>query len=162
MIGGTVKGIFSQIDTYASDAYAVDLGLILKPLTDRTSLGASLLNMGAARKGFTPTSKDDLPVTTRVGLTHRLAHLPLTIVADGIFSNDNDPSFSVGGEMAIGEGFFIRPGYSTAASNLGQFERSAGLSAGAGLIMKGYQIDYAFTSFSDLGDIHRVSIGGRW
>jgi len=38
----------------------------------------------------------------------------------------------------------------------------SGLGAGLGLRMRGYNLDYAFTPFGELGNVQRLSLGARF
>ncbi|MBT5058098.1 MAG: hypothetical protein HOM68_16270, partial [Gemmatimonadetes bacterium] len=53
-----------------------------------------------------------------------------------------------------------RPGYSLQQGGSAGDE-ALGLSAGGGLAMQRYRIDYAYSSFPDLGDVHRISLSGH-
>lgn len=159
-IGVGLKAIYAHIDEYSSDAYAFDIGVLGRFLTDRTTFGLSALSMGFVRSAFAG-EKDALPTQIRAGCAHRLAHMPLMVIADFVLPNDNDPHFSVGGEFAIGENVYLRPGYSSLLKDSGDSGRN-GISAGAGFVWQEFRIDYAFSSFEELGDIHRVSLSGTF
>ena len=160
-LGLNLKAVYSSIDTYSSDAYMADVGLLVKgPLKDMT-VGASLSNLGSVRSGYAGDFTDSLPVHLRFGLAHRPAHapLPLLLLFDLNLPNDDDPYLSFGAEFHLTRGLYLRPGYSTQQTGL-QGEDPLGLTAGAGLSMRGYRLDYAFASYPDLGDVHRLSITG--
>jgi hypothetical protein len=162
-LGLNLKAVYSSIDDFTSDAYMVDVGLLSPGPFDGMTLGASISNLGAVRSGFTSASEESLPVNMRFGVSHRPAHapLPLLLLADLNLPNDNDPYFAFGIELSLGNGLYLRPGYSTQQSG-SQGDESLGLSAGAGLELKRYRFDYAYTSFPDLGDVHRVSLSGNF
>ncbi len=159
-VGGNLKFIFSRIDEFSSDAYALDLGIFIRP-RERTTLGVSILNLGFVRSGFSEDLKDSLPVNLKIGITHKPEHLPLMIVVDANLPNDNDLYFSIGGEFEISQNFMIRPGYSSVSNGLETGE-GAGISAGAGFVIDRYRFDYAFSSFADLGEVHRFSLTGEF
>ncbi len=161
-LGVNLKAIYSSIDDFTSDAYAVDLGAIGPGPVKGMKLGASLANLGAVRSGFTDGFEDSLPVLFRVGFTHRPAHapLPMMFVADFNVPNDGDAYATFGAEVRLAEGFFLRPGYSLQQTGL-EGDENLGLSAGAGLELDRYRVDYAFTSFPSLGDVHRLSLSGK-
>ena len=161
-LGVNLKAIYSSIDDFTSDAYAIDLGVIGPGPIKGMKLGISLANIGAVRSGFTEGFEDSLPVLFRAGFTHRPAHapLPLMFLADFNVPNDGDAYATFGAELRIAEGFYLRPGYSLQQTGL-EGDESLGLSAGAGIELDRYRIDYAFTSFPTLGDVHRVSLSGR-
>ena len=84
---------------------------------------------------------------------------PLLLVADFTIPNDNDAYATFGAEIDLGHGLSIRPGYSLQQGGSAADE-ALGLSAGGGLAMQRYRIDYAYSSFPDLGDVHRMSLSG--
>ena len=161
-VGLNLKAVYSSIDEFSSDAYMVDIGLLVPGPLKGMKLGASLSNIGSVRSGYTDNFKDSLPVNIRLGLSHRPAHtpLPMLILADLNMPNDNDPYMSFGLEIRVGGGLYLRPGYNT--QQTGQDEDPLGLTAGAGLAMQSYRIDYAFSSYADLDDVHRLSLSGSF
>ena len=162
-LGVNLKAVFSRIDDFSSDAYMVDIGLLAPAPIPGMTVGAALSNVGTVRNAFAGGSKDSLPVNFSVGVTHRPAHapVPLIILADLNVPNDNDAYFAFGVEFRVGRGFYLRPGYSLQQTGLGGND-PLGVSGGAGFLMQGYRLDYAFTSFPDLGDVHRVSVSGTF
>ena len=115
------------------------------------------------RSGYTEGFKDSLPVHIRLGMAHHLAHMPVPVllVADFNLPNDNDSYLAFGLEIQLAAGLYVRPGYTTQQTG-SQDEEPLGLSAGAGLIMDRYAIDYAYSSSPDLGQVHRASIIGTF
>ena len=158
-VGANLKAVYSSIDEFSSDAYLFDLGLIARGPIQGMRLGASIANMGFVRSGYAGDFKDSLPVHIRLGLSHRPAHMPvpMLMLADFNIPNDNDPYLSFGLEVRLAGGLYVRPGYSTQQTGV-DGEDPLGVTAGAGLAMDRYTIDYAYTSFSDLGDVHRISV----
>ena len=162
-VGVNFKAIYSSIDDYTSDAYVVDLGVQARGPIDGMRLGASLLNIGSVRNGYTDGFKDSLPVLVRLGMSHRPAHAPrpLMLLADLSIPNDNDPYVSFGAELQVHSGLFVRPGYSLQQTGL-EGDEPLGLTAGAGFLMQRYRLDYAFSSYPALGDVHRLSVSGEF
>ena len=158
-VGINLKAIYSSIDDYTSDAYAVDVGVLAPGPIAGMTLGASLANVGAVRSGFTDSFEDDLPVLFKVGFTHRPAHapVPMMMLADLNVPNDNDTYLTFGAELDLGMGLHVRPGYSMQQTGANG-EETLGLTAGAGVTLQQYRVDYAFTSFPTLGDVHRISL----
>jgi hypothetical protein len=161
-VGANLKAIYSRIDEYSADAYALDLGILIPGPFKGMSIGASLTNLGLVRSGYSGSFKDSLPVAMRLGLAHRPAHtpLPLLVLADLVVPNDADPYLSFGTEISVGHGLYLRPGYST--QQVGADENPLGLSAGAGLALQRYRLDYAFNSYEDLGEVHRLALSGSF
>ena len=161
-LGASLKAVYSSIDDYTSDAYAVDLGLLTRGPVPGMALGASIANLGTVRSGYTRGYEDSLPVLLRAGVSHRPAHfpVPMLLAADVTVPNDNDPYATFGAEIRVAGGLYVRPGYSLQQGGPDGNE-AMGLSTGAGLVLKGMRLDYAFASYPGLGDVHRVSISGR-
>lgn len=162
-VGANLKAVYSTIDEFSSDAYLVDFGLLARGPIQGMSLGASLANLGFVRSGFAGDFKDSLPVHIRLGLAHRPAHMPMPmmLLADFNLPNDNDPYLSFGLEVKVAGSLYIRPGYSTQQTGVNG-EDPLGVTAGAGLALERYTVDYAYSSFSDLGDVHRFSVIGAF
>jgi hypothetical protein len=162
-VGANLKAIYSRIDDYSADAYALDLGALVNGPFKGMSLGASLTNLGFVRSGYAGSFKDSLPVSLRLGVAHRPAHtpLPLLVLADFVMPNDGDPHLAFGAEIGVGHGLYLRPGYSTQQTGA-EGDSPLGLSAGAGLTLQRYRLDYAFNSYADLGEVHRLALSGSF
>ena len=162
-VGANIKVVYSSIDEFSSDAYLADFGMLARGPIQGMSIGASIANLGFVRSGFAGDFKDSLPVHIRLGLAHRPAHMPvpMLLLADFNLPNDNAPYLSFGLEVKLAGSLYIRPGYSTQQTGVNG-EDPLGISAGAGLAMQRYTIDYAYSSFPDLGDVHRVSVIGAF
>lgn len=163
VLGANLKAVYSTMAEFSADAYLADLGLLVHAPLEGTTLGATIANLGFVRSGYTAGFKDSLPVHIRLGMAHRLAHLPVPalLVADFNLPNDNDSYLAFGLEVQLADGLYIRPGYSTQSIG-SRDEGPVGLSAGAGLTMRRYSVDYAYSSSLDLGPVHRVSLIGTF
>ena len=163
IVGTNFKMVYSSIDTYNSDAYAIDLGFQLVGPVKGMRIGASLSNVGIVRSPYAGDSKDQLPVHIRVGISHTPVHMPMPMLLalDLNVPNDNDAYFSFGMEMELVSGLFIRPGYSLQQTG-STGEDPLGLSAGTGIQHEQYRIDYSYSSFVDLGETHRISLTGHF
>ena len=158
-LGASAKWIYSSIHDYTSDAWAVDLGALVRGPVPGMTFGASLSNLGSVRSGFTEGYEDALPVLMRAGVTHHPAHfpIPLMLAVDFTVPNDNDPYFTFGAEVELAGGLYVRPGYSLRQEG----DEALGLSTGGGLQMGNLQVDYAYSSLPALGRVHRLSLRGR-
>ena len=162
-LGVNLKTILSSIDEFSSDAYMIDLGVQTDGPLEGLTLGAALSNLGFVRSGFSEGFKDALPVHFRLGLAHRPAHtpVPMLILADLNLPNDNDPYLAFGIEASLASGFYLRPGFSMQQTGI-QGDDPLGLSVGAGFALDKYILDYAYNSYPDLGDVHRLSLSGNF
>ncbi|MFQ6003141.1 MAG: PorV/PorQ family protein, partial [Candidatus Zixiibacteriota bacterium] len=97
--GTTGKFIYEKIESFSSDALALDFGILHISKDTRTRFGLMGQNLGVQLKGFTKSHKDDLPIVVKVGMSHQMRELPLTVVLDAAKPFDNDIFFNLGGEL---------------------------------------------------------------
>jgi hypothetical protein len=169
--GVNLKLIYSSIDGNASTAIALDGGLIYIIPEQQISIGASILNVGTALKSYIDT-KEDLPLDIKIGISKRLEHLPLYVnfnfhklneSTDNFF--DRFSAFSIGGEFTVSEAVRLRIGYNNERRRelkIGTSAGLAGFSVGGGLLFAPYKIDYSFSSFGDIGALHRITVGASF
>ncbi len=160
-VGGTAKVIYSKIEDYSCDAYALDVGG-LYPLADgRTRVGLSIQNLGFQRSGYASDHKDGLAPVFRAGASHRLAGLPLLLAVDLYKPTDHHFNVNMGGELQPAESFFLRLGWSSLGldQQVGtDKDNLAGFSGGVGVSWQKYRLDYAYSSLAELGDVHRATL----
>lgn len=167
--GAAIKFIYSSIASFNSTGLAVDAGVDYVFPKEELVLGLSVLSLGAQLSPYGETT-EDLPFEVKIGVSKKLEHLPLTLMLnfhklnetrDNVF--DRLSSFSIGGEILFSEAFRGRLGYNNEMRRelkIGESARLAGFSAGFGLDISSYTLDYAFTSFGRIpeADNHRVSL----
>jgi long-subunit fatty acid transport protein len=161
-LGATGKFIVENIEDSTSDGMAVDLGAMYRMTDGRTSLGLAIRNLGTQLKGLTKSHKDPLPLLFDAGLSHSLRGMPLTVNADVTVPTDNDPFFSIGGQWESFRPFYIRVGWSSKGLDYkteSDKDKYGGLAAGFGYQYGDYSIDYAYSSFADIGNVHRFTVG---
>lgn len=162
-LGATGKFIYEKIDDYSSDALALDLGLLYLLGDNRTQVGAVGQNLGVQLSGHTESHKDPLPAAVKLGISHQMRELPLTVAADAAKPFDNDIFFNVGGELTALEPLYLRLGWSSFGDNYktdSDKDSWAGFAAGFGVTWKVYRFDYAYSSYADLGGAHKISVSG--
>ncbi|MDQ3022176.1 MAG: type IX secretion system protein PorQ [Bacteroidota bacterium] len=167
--GVNLKVIYSNIDEYSSTAIAADIGVLYTIPSSQWNFGLSLLNAGTQLSEYNST-KEDLPIDLRIGVSKKLEHLPLrahfefdnlTQSVDQFF--DRFKNISVGGEFDFSDYVQFRIGYNNnqrqdlkTGSSLG----IAGFSAGLGFkFLDYYSIDYAFNSMGKVGSTQRIDVG---
>jgi len=163
-LGVSSKFIYGKLQDYSSDALAFDLGVLLKFKDSRTKMGFAARNLGFQLKGYTKAHKESLPMVMELGLSHHLRGLPLIFTFDSAKPLDNDFHFDFGGEFLGAKPLIIRLGWSSFGKNFktnSSKDNLAGFSLGFGVLWKVYRLDYAYSSYADLGGVHRVSISGR-
>ena len=175
-LGISVKGIYEKIQDYTANGVAIDLGTLYKlPIKDST-FGFTVKNLGLQTKAFIE-EKHNLPLVFDVGLGYNMFSKSLTpknfgsrgkslkLGLDLSIPQDGDFNVNIGGEYNWRGLVFLRMGYRSMGEDLktgSDKDSLTGLSAGLGLNMKSYQLDYAFVPFNELGDTHRVSLGMKW
>jgi len=164
-LGANIKFILENESAqgHSSDALALDLGGFYRHNDERTRFGAVVHNLGFQIKGFTESHKDPLPTVIKLGISHLLKEIPLLVAGDLSFPFDNDVYFSLGGELTYFQPLFLRAGWSSFGKNYktdSDKDNWAGVSLGFGVNWKKYRFDYAFSSYADLGGIHRITIAG--
>lgn len=153
--GINLKFLREQIDDKKAQALAFDFGGRYDVPKSQLTLGVNLQNFGTKVK-FVEESFD-LPLNLKLGAAYRLFEESIAITTDLNYPWDNDVNLGFGLEYTPITLFHLRSGYrySWGGNDLGVV---SGLTAGLGLSIESYQIDYAFVSFGKLGPTHRVSV----
>ena len=165
--GAAMKFIYVGLDDVSSTAMAFDVGMLYTMPDSKTNIGLSILNAGFQMSKFYSYS-ESLPLDVRIGINHRLKGLPL--LANFSFHHladkedhfiDKFANFSIGGEIYLGEKLMARIGYDnhirrmTTPSNDKQM---AGLSAGVGLKLTNFNVDYAISRIGLGATLHRFGL----
>lgn len=165
-LGASVKYIRSSIANVSAQTYAVDLGGqyalgFIGPGVPMLALAVQ--NMGPGMKFLDQTSQ--LPLTMAAGIAYRM---PMGFVVAMDFKNrpySHTSEFCVGSEYAMFSNFTLRSGYNSAKAYNSATNGIAalnGIATGLGLKFYGYNLDYAFTPFGELGNAQRLSLGTRF
>ncbi len=162
--GVAAKYIRATIDSYASDAVAVDGGIIYRFPAQKLSVAASFANSGKVLTSFI-SEKDPMPSVVRFGLSKSLAHLPLMVSLQLYKYSDEAWHGALGGEFTLTENVFLRLGYDQAGRDLqvdASSDRFAGAALGLGAIWRNLQVDYAYSSMGALGALNRFTLTGSF
>ncbi|KAA3615576.1 MAG: hypothetical protein D8M58_15380 [Calditrichaeota bacterium] len=167
--GVNVKYIYSQIQDYNASAIAFDFGLIWDaPFEEDLYFGLSVQNLGSNIEYYS-NIKEDLPFNVRVGVSKKLAHLPLEISVSNAEVNrvskfaEFFEHMSIGGEFTISESVRLRIGYDNRLhTDLKTIEESdfGGLSGGFGIYINSFRFDYSYSNYNLLGNTHRFGFSG--
>ena len=162
-VGATVYPLIREsIDEYSASAVAFTLGLQYHlPLEAGLTVGAALQHLGTTLSGFTNDYKDDVPLNIKIGGGLNLAHLPLLLALDLNKPTDQNLRFNLGAELTPNELLSVRAGYRFNTSDLKvgtSKDDYVGLTGGFGLNLRSYSVDYALSSFGELGFVHRVTV----
>ncbi len=153
-LGGTLKMISENIDTFSSVALAVDLGLQTRGVIKNLDAGVMIRNLGMSLEGY------NLPLNLRLGLAYNLidsqkdgfravVDLEVPFPLDQPFYTNLGLEYKYLGILAGRVGYKI--------SEINQSGNMAGLAAGVSVYYRSFSLDYAFLPFGALGTTHRIS-----
>ena len=155
--GINFKAVYEQADKEKAYAYAGDIGFIRN--YDRLRLGFAVQNIGTKMKLYRESF--DLPRISRGGAAYHLTD-KYWVSVEGIKIGEGETFFAGGAEgefnLTKSEIGFIRLGYKDGRSK----NTGSGIAAGVGIKSGDLSGDYAFSSFGDLGDAHRITLSFRF
>lgn len=140
--GGTIKYYKEELDTDSKDVTTFDAGAIYR--LNNLSLGISELNMTGKLGDY------DLPRTLKYGLCYKYKDLNLLFDYNSQLTI-NKSFYNLGGEFLISNILFVRCGYRLQ-------DTFGGLAYGLGIKMGRFDIDYAASSYSDLGTAQTLGL----
>lgn len=164
-LGANIKAIRSKLAEESGSAIAVDLGAqfpyILEAGQGPIDVGIVLRNFGAPlRLG---SVSDPLPLLFQLGFLWKVGPY-VDALWDGHFPVDQNPYLSFGLEVSFPYQrvmkAMLRGGYNL--KNARDNEGLAGFTAGAGLDVGRFHVDYAWVPLGDLEATHRFSMGLRF
>jgi hypothetical protein len=166
--GVALKYIHSSIADASSSGLATDLGILYRVPDSRLNLGASVRNLGKQISSYAGTT-EDLPLDVSIGASIVPRGLPLLLNVNFHKLNESAETFAehfraftIGGEFTLSKVLQLRFGYNNQQRKDLAIESTSGLagfSAGLGLFISGYHIDYALSSLGKIGSLHRISVG---
>ncbi|MEO0081539.1 MAG: PorV/PorQ family protein [candidate division WOR-3 bacterium] len=150
--GLAAKGVFQSL--YGQDAYggAADLGFAGR-LGEWFSIGLAARNFGTA---YRSGKWEMLPAEADVGASY--SSKSLTTSADIVWPLDNSLNFRVGFEYVVLERLAVRVGYRTGPVDVQTLGYESGLTAGLGVTLGDFGLDYCFAPYGKLGMTHRIGI----
>ncbi len=155
--GVNLKFLYQGIDKENSMAFAMDFGVLYRPPLIGVSVGATLRNLGYEIKPFI-SKRYLLPIELDLGATYRV--LPGVRFGAGLaFSLDYPFAFSFAGEYRVFPMLTLGVGYTTKGKELstgGGGDIINGFSFAASFRLFKVGLQYVFTPFGKLGDIHRI------
>lgn len=152
-VGGTIKYIRQELDTRSDVAYAADLGSAYR-LNSKWTVSAVGQNIGSR------IGPDKLPLTFKTGVAVKLFDGKLSIASDLDWRvNDKRSYVNLGADCSLGRHLAFRAGYQVGRGQDNLGSGLTGFSAGVGLIIARFNLDYAYVPFGDLGNTHRMTFG---
>ncbi len=153
-LGVTGKILNQQIDNASATAVAADVGILVKPASWPVRFGVVGQNFGT--KLSFDVSREQLPALVRGGVAMDLFNDRLTISAEVEKVRNQDVTAQVGGELRIMELLALRAGYD------GRIDVDNGMTAGFGVKIADFNVDYAYVPFGNLGNTHRLALTYRF
>jgi len=147
-LGVNVKYFTEKLENVTAQGVAFDLGILAQLPFDFFSVGFAVQNLGPKLKYL--SSREELPLTYRIGVAYQLSDYDATITVDGVKTAGVDWQILPGIELGFMNSFYIRGGYQFTS------REGTGMTAGFGLkLMNRYKINYVYSPYGDLGDTHR-------
>jgi len=155
-LGINAKYISEKIYIEHANGYMIDLGARYR-LHPRLFTAMSFQNVGITTK--MDEEKINIPKVLRLGAAYQLPFVflqdKLHLVGDYMTDFDSNPHVNLGLEGQPFDVLTLRVGYQT-----GYEEKN--ISAGFGLTIGHFGVDYAYVPFRDLGQSHRFSLSTRF
>ncbi len=149
--GVTGKYIMRNIAGYNAAAFGGDVGFLVTP-GDVVRIGVGIFNVGQPVQFV--SASDPLPMTGRLGLGFQIINDPhnsFMLSIDNSYQIDAQAyQAAAGGEYWLDKTLALRAGYTGDA-----YQQH--WTAGIGLNVKVFQLDYAYAPAGTLGDTHRIS-----
>jgi hypothetical protein len=168
LIGINAKYIYSSLAEFTSNALAADVGFLYEIPSQNLTIGGSILNLGKQLSTYDGVV-ESLPLDIKFGFTKRPEHLPVFLNIDFHRLNesgenflDRFSNFTIGTEFLMSNSLRLRAGYNNKQRKdfkMGTSAGLAGFSLGIGLVLKDYQVDYAYNSYGHIDGLHRFSLG---
>jgi hypothetical protein len=159
--------VYSKISEYSSTGFTFNTGLNYSIPSERINIAVSMMHAGSQFSQYID-AKENLPLDLSVGLSKRLLYIPLKFYLDFHHLNIESGSlgnrlskFTFGGEFGLGKALKLRLGFDNEKRNelkIGNFAGLAGFSVGLGLVVKGYNVNYGYSSWGQIGGLHRFGV----
>lgn len=186
--GANLKPILSAFESYQSFGIALDLGINYSSKDNLTAVAIVASNMGTQiTTYYNDGNREKIPFNLQVGLSRQLKHAPLIFSVtmqnlqkwdlanpdpgdeDEMSVFERDESFGkqimrhtiLGLEILPSKNFIIRAGYNYQRRQELKFDDKAsvvGFSAGFGLKIKRFRLDYGISSFHLAGSSNLFSL----
>ncbi|MCD9615951.1 type IX secretion system protein PorQ [Chryseobacterium gleum] len=178
-IGGGLNFITSKIDNYTSSAISGTAGVTYHNKKNKEVVSLVMRNFGFQLKSFNGT-RENLPFRIDLGYTKTIKNFPLAITITAhdlqkfdISSEENldgqkvgagrkiADHFSLGAELFPEKNFNIRLGYNVKRGNelaVADQRNFSGLSAGFGVKVSRFRIDYAHVRYHNSSNVNQIGI----
>lgn len=154
-VGAGLKYLKSDLHTFSASALALDLGMKYK--MDKSlpvSFAVTAKNIGTKLKYDSKSENLPLSLTGGCNADFELGKIFRLIPAISLgYSNTSDVQFNFGTEFLWFNSYALRVGYDSLN------DAGSGFTAGAGVKLKNFSLDYAYLPFNKLGiNSHNISM----
>ncbi|MBI4679332.1 MAG: PorV/PorQ family protein [Elusimicrobia bacterium] len=161
-LGVNAKFLQQQIAETTVSGFAADLGAAYRPVRS-LRLGVSVLNLGPGMRWQSGDSQ--LPLTLTGGAAYSI--IPQFMLAADVRHRflEKKLSLGLGFEAEVYRGFLLRASYLAANGSTAAGSSVPALSrftAGFGLRLRDYSVDYSFAPAGHIGNAQRLSLGYRF
>lgn len=153
-VGAALHGVQQKIVDSLYTGLSGDMGVLWTP-TENLHLGLAYMGLGTQQAGFTPAQDLHGGISALLPLGKDVKLLPL---ASGDWQPNGVSRIQCGLEGTFRRDYFLRLGYQGVLRD-NQVNGLTGFTAGAGLRIEQFRLDYAFVPYGDLGTSHRISVG---
>lgn len=150
-LGAGLKGCYENLYTGAGYGAGLDFGFAAEPFPSLKS-GLTLRNLGLMKYNFVET----LPAEIALGIAY--SGKKFNIMFDGVQPYYHRPHLRVGLEYHPVNELNLRLGYRTGPQNLEELGVLSGITAGIGINLPSFALDYSLSSYGRLGLGHRIGI----
>ena len=155
--GATLKGSLQTIGSATYENLAVDVGTLWQPCR-HFKLGLAVTNLGTTVAGYAQDT------ALRLGGSYRIDFddsNELLFAASGAWEPLGVSSLQLGAEDKIYRILSLRVGYQAQLANT-QIQGMSGWTAGLGVLVEGFNVDYAYLPFGDLGAANWITLGYKF
>ena len=151
--GASAKFVYEDNANEGASCLAFDIGGLYQGLGTGFTFGIAARNIGPGLNDG--TAVQPLPSQVAIGGTMALADSVLIVSADLTSSPDTGVRLSWGLEQSLRNVLFLRGGYTISTDR----EAHRGLTLGAGVLVRGFSVDYSMSDYQKLGLVHRFTVG---
>jgi hypothetical protein len=160
-LGVTAKFIFDSIDDTSASAVALDLGILHHTVNENLKVGLSLRNVGYQTSYYSNSKyKEKLPTGYFAGLSLRMSPKLISALDIGKAGGESI-KLRLGAEYNLHPSLSIRAGVRSDAGDYhmgGSMGYTGGGSVGLGWKTGAFDLDYALSSYGDLGLINQLTL----
>ena len=152
-LGSNIKVLLQRVGDYSDTGTGLDVGFLFKPSgIEGLSIGANLQDIvGAETKLVAVSDKVYRTMMFGAGYTRRFDNgSALNLAVQYDMPEYDDSGVRAGAEFIFKNTLSVRVGFD-----------SEQITAGVGLLWRGYQVDYGYFSRSEAGSSHPISLSAR-